>query len=460
MKKKLFSRCLLVAICTLTAIVVSAQNVFKVSAGATIKITGGAVITLQDIDLENDGTINQLPGEGVFKFTGTQNNTIAGSNAPLFDILEIDKTGSAKISLLRTINVGSAINFTSGLIDLNNNNLFLQPTALLNGESEISRIIGPGGGYIEITNILNAPSSSNPGNLGAILTSSQNLGSTIIRRGHTAQLNGSGMGSSILRYYDILPANNTALNATLRFQYLDAELNSFDENTVVLWKSSNNTAWTSQGFTSRNTSSNYVEKTGIADFSRWTLSSGNNPLPVQFLLFNVRCGGNSVIIIWKTAQEQNTARFTIERSQDGIQWTAIGTVSAAGNSTTERSYLYTDNSPLPGAAMYRIAEHDMDGRIQYTSIIRSDCGAKDNWKLWPNPVQEMLWVNITTTGASSATIKIFDSKGSLVRSQQNTLLPGSNQLNIDMKNLSSGTYLVTVEWGKGQIQKSVKVIKM
>jgi hypothetical protein len=460
MKKKIFPRCFLTAICTLTAIIVSAQNVFKIGAGATIKTTGGAVITLQDMNLDNDGTISQAPGEGVFKFTGTQNNTIAGTSAPLFDILEIAKTGSAKISLLRTINIGSAINFTSGLIDLNNNNLFLQPTALLNSESESSRIIGPNGGYIEITNTLNAPSSSNPGNFGAILTSSQNLGSTVIRRGHSAQVNGFGMGSSILRYYDILPTNNAALNATLQFQYFDAELNSFDENTVVLWKSPNNTTWTSQGFTTRNTSSNYVEKTGIADFSRWTLSSFNNPLPVQFLFFNTRCMDDHVIISWKTAQEQNTARFAVERSPDGIRWETIGTLPAAGNSTIAITYSYNDNNPLPGVAMYRIAEYDMDGRIQYTSIIRSDCEAKDRWRIWPNPVQEMLWVNITTTGASSATIKLFDSKGSLVSSQQHALLPGSNQLNIDMKKLSSGTYHVTAEWGLGKTQKSVKVIKM
>ncbi|MGB3154935.1 MAG: T9SS type A sorting domain-containing protein [Chitinophagaceae bacterium] len=460
MKKIISPQWFLFVLCIISTIIVSAQNTFKLGSGAIIKTTGGAVITLQDMNLDNDGTISQAAGEGVFKFTGTQNNSIGGISTSLFDVLEIAKTGSAKISLQRTINVGSAINFTSGLIDLNHNNLLLQSTALLNGESELSRIIGPTGGFIEITNTLNAPSSTNPGNLGAILTSSQNLGSTVIRRGHSSQINGFGIGSSILRYYDILPANNSALNATLRFQYLDAELNSFDENTVVLWKSPNNTTWTNLGFTSRNTTSNYVEKIGITDFSRWTLSSVNNPLPVQFLLFNVRCMGNGVLINWKTAQEQNSNYFNVERSPDGISWTTTGTLQAAGNSTIERTYSYNDNNPLPGGAMYRIAEYDVDGRIQYTSIIRSDCEAKDRWRLWPNPVQEMLWVNITATGASSATVKVFDSKGSLILSQHHALLPGTNQLNIDMKKLSSGTYHLTVEWGLGQMQKSVTVIKM
>jgi hypothetical protein len=460
MKKIISPGSFLVAICLVTTQIVSAQNTVKVTTGAFIKTTGGIVITLQDMNLDNDGTINQAPGEGVFRFSGTQNNTISGTSAPLFDVLEIAKTGSAKLSLQRTITIGSGINFISGLIDLNNNNLFLQSIALLNSESEISRIFGPAGGYIEIANTLNAPSVANPGNLGAILTSSQNLGSVVIRRGHASQVNGFGIGSSILRYYDILPANNTALNATLRFQYLDAELNGFDENTIVLWKSTDNISWIQQGYTSRNTTSNYVEKTGIADFSRWTLSSVNNPLPVRFSLFNTRCSGDSIIINWKTAQEQNTNKFTIERSEDGIRWTSIGTVPAAGNSVTERSYSYTDNNPVISNPMYRIAEYDIDRRIQYTNTIRSNCEMKDNWRLWPNPVQEMLLVNITATAPSSVIIKVFDSKGSLVRSQQNALLPGSNQLNINMKRLHSGTYHLAVEWDHGQTQKSVTIIKM
>jgi len=436
----------------------SAAAQLSIQSGATLYLSGNAQIVLQDINLVNDGTIT-VAANGRFSFTGSANSQISGTQLLVFNELEIAKTGTNKLILQRAINVNDKIVFTSGLIDLNNNNINLGNAAFLETENENSHVIGANGGQLIFSTTLNGPASANPANLGAIITSSQNLGAVTISRGHKSQINGFGNGNSVLRYYDINPTNNTGLSATLRFQYFDAELNGLTENSLLFWKSSNNISWTLQGFNSRDVTANYVEITGINDFSRWTLSSINNPLPVQFLLFNVRCTGNSVIINWKTAQEQNTSRFIIERSPEGIRWSAIGTVSAAGNSTIERSYSYTDNSPLTGA-MYRIAEYDMDGRIQYTSIIRSDCAPKDSWRAWPNPVQEMLWVNITTTGASSATIKVFDNKGSLVRSQQNALLPGNNQLNIDMKRLAAGTYHVTVDWGNGQTQKSVDVIKM
>jgi hypothetical protein len=450
---------LLTAIVTTGSLSLSAQNVLKVQAGATLKTTGGAVITLQDVDLVNDGTINQGVGEGIFRFTGSANNSISGTNAPLFDILEISKAGNAKLALQRGINIGSGINFTTGLIDLNNNNILLQPLALLNGESETSRIIGPNGGYVEIINSLNNPSAANPGNLGAIITSSQNLGSTTIRRGHVVQ-SGGGLATSVQRYYDLNPTNNAALNATLRFNYFDAELNGLDETAVVMWKSTDNIAWSNQGFTARDAANNNIDKTGIADFSRWTLSSAiNAPLPVQFLLFNVRCEGNKVSVNWKTAQEINSGYFEVQRSMNGSDWTTIGSKPAAGNSNTVLSYSFVDLNPLSGAGFYRIVEYDLDGKKQYTSVNKAECGAIDTWKVWPNPVQQQLFVNVSVAAGSQAMIRVFDSKGSLMKEQRNVLMAGSNQLNVDMQRLPAGTYHVMIAWDNGQTQKSVKVIK-
>ncbi len=455
-------RLILLAVSFFAAIfAATAQNVLKVQSGATLKTTGGVVITLQDMNLDIDGTINQVAGEGKIRFTGTANNTIAGNSAPLIDVLEIAKTGNAKLSLLRNISIGTQINFVSGLIDLNNNNISLQSTALLNGETENSRITGTVGGYVEITQTLNNPSSANPGNLGALISSTNNLGSTTIRRGHIAQGNGGGISNSIHRYFDIVPANNADLNATLRFMYFDAELNNIDENTVVMFRSTDNVNWTNEGFTSREKSGNYVEKTGIAAFSKWTLSSGlNTPLPVQFTLFNVRCEGNKVLVTWKTAQEINASHFEVQRSSNGNTWTTIGTVQAAGNSNIQQSYSFTDINPLMNPAMYRIAEVAADGKLSFTSINKTDCGNNlDMWRVWPNPVQEQLFVNLNVASGSQVMLKVYDSRGALLREQRNVLLPGNNQLNVDMQRLPSGTYHVLAIWGNGQSQKSVKVIK-
>jgi hypothetical protein len=431
-----------------------------VQSGATIKTTGNAIITLQDINLVNDGTISQQPGEGKFVFNGSANNTISGNSIPLFDIMEIAKTGGTKISLLQNINIGSSINFTAGLIDLNTKNILLQSAALLIGENENSRIMGNTGGYVEITRLLNAPAAVNPGNLGAMISTTQNMGSTLIRRGHVSQVNGNNAGNSIYRYFDIVPVNNSVLNATLRINYFDAELNGLTENTLVLWKSPDNVTWQNMGFDTRDGAANYVQKAGLADFSRWTLSSATNVLLVHFMLFNLNCTGNAVSLTWKTAQEQNSASFQVQRSDDGIHFTTIGTEPAAGNSSIEKTYFYTDNTTSFGTSYYRIAETGIDGRLQYTGTNKVQCGAiTDELKIWPNPVQQALFINITAMSASPASIKIFDNKGALVRIEHANLLRGNNMLSIDMSRLASGNYNMAVEWNNGVAHKTMKLTK-
>ena len=237
-----------------------------ITPGAELYMSGNAQLTLQNIDLVNNGLFT--PGTGIVSFTGNTSSAISGTQPIQFYEMEINKSGSSSVLLQRMIGITQRISFTAGFLNLNNNNADLGTTGLLNGELETSRIIGSNGGQVLFSTTLNNPVSVNPANLGAIITCSQNLGSVTIKRGHQSQVNGNNsLGSSVLRYYDITPANNSGLNATLQFQYFDGELNGLDENTIVFWKSINTINWANVGFNSRNTTSNYVVKTGINSFS-------------------------------------------------------------------------------------------------------------------------------------------------------------------------------------------------
>lgn len=414
------------------------------SNGADLKLTGNSLITLHDISLVNNGTFNVAAGEGVVRFSGTGNHTIGGNNPVLFDILEVAKTGTARVSLGQHLNIGSSINFISGALDLNANNIFLNPSAVLNGESETSRIIGPNGGYVQITTVLNNPVIADPGNLGAIISSSANMGTTIIRRGHQSQTNNGGAGNSIFRYFDIQPANNTALNATLHIRYFDAELNNLTESSLTLWKSSNTLNWVDQGFNRRSAVTNYVEKSGVESFSRWTISSAGNALPVVFGLFHVTCNNDKVEIHWKTLSEHNSSYFEVQRSINGTDWVTVGTIPAAGNSSLEKSYFFTDVYPLAGTVLYRIAEFDVNGRIQYTGLIRNQCDQPSGIRLWPNPTAGDLSLSIRVQQSMNADVLLLDLGGRVLSSIRTKLLTGDNQLQLQTDKLPAGTYSLMI----------------
>lgn len=432
---------------------VSAQLV--ISSGAQLSLAGGMNLTLENTDFVNNG--NFAPGNGFVIFSGNNSSFIAGNQPVQFSSINIRKTNNASAILQSPIKVPIIILFTSGFLNLNGFDTDLGSTGRLESESETSHITGANGGQVIFSTVMASPSDINPGNLGAIFTSAETLGNVIIKRGHQSQ-SGNGLASSIFRYYDIVPANNSNLNAELKISYFDGELNNQDENSLVAFKSEDGINWSDQGFTSRNSINNVVAKSGINSFSRWTLTNSSAPLPVLFILFNAKCEANKVTLTWKTAQEQNSSHFDIERSTDGSRWTVIGSISATGNSNSEKSYSFTDNNPAQNS-FYRIAEHDRNGRIQYTSVIRASCNMTDRLTIWPNPTQDAVFINIASSSRSQIVINVLDSKGSLVKMQKAEILSGNNQVKVDIGSLANGIYSLSANWNNGQMQKTVQVVK-
>jgi hypothetical protein len=422
--------------------------------GATMVIENGAYLVIDSLDFQNNGTFSQTAGTVLF--SGNINTYISGANAPQFYNLTLNKS-SASLLLQNNITVNNQLSFTTGLLNLNNNNITLGAAALLNGESETSRITGPTGGYVQITSNLNAPSAVNAGDLGAVITSAQNMGSTIIRRGHISQVNSGGMGNSVYRYYDIIPANNTALNATLNFSYFDAELNSLDESTLIMATSTDNAHWTNQSFTTRNSTANLVTKTGFANFARVSLTGPLNALPLIWSAFNTSCESNGIKISWKTLQESNTSAFYIRRSNNGSNWQTVATIAAAGNSNTAINYSFTDPLSFSGA-VYRIVQEDRNGVQMLSPVLYSKCDIGDAVSVYPNPAYSQCWVSVQSATSTTVTMRLYDSKGALIKQQLENVQAGINQLGFQMNGLPQGMYNLVIGWGSGKL-KTVKIEK-
>ena len=360
----------------LTGFIMNAQNVMKVSAGATIKTSGGVTIVLSDMDLENNGTINQAAGDGGFRFSGTQTSAIKGANAPYIGILEVNKTNGAKLLLDRNISINSSINFIAGQLDLNGNNIVMATSANIAGETETNRIVGPGGGFVEIRQNMNTPNGSNPGNLGAFITSTANLGSVTIRRGHTAQ-SGTGLSSSINRYYSIVPTYNSNLDATLRLKYFDAELNGQDEHVLVIYQSNDNGSnWNNMSQTTRNNNANYVEKTGMSNLALQTIANDNVVAVdgVTGLVFTgQRKKATEVQLKWTSQTETNMSGYQVQRKLDNeadfSDNAFVNTLAPNGNSLSPLSYQQIDANSYTGLSHYRLKIMTSNNSFTYSNVI-------------------------------------------------------------------------------------------
>ena len=171
----------------------------------------------------------------------------------------------------------------------------------------------------------------------------------------------------------------------------------------------------------------------------------SGPLPVSFSLFNANCNNGSVELTWKTATETNSGNFSVEKSSDGRAWTVLTTVSAAGQSTSERSYSYIDRSGNSNN-FYRIVEEGLDGRKTYSSIVRNNCSDKQTFSVFPNPVDDKAVVTISSAQNTRLSLSVFDSKGAIVRTQQSLIQQGTNQISVNMSGLAQGTYTLMAQW--------------
>jgi len=444
----------IITIVTLLAYLqVNAQ--LQISPGTRWNSNNTTYIVLENMGLQYDAATTLL--DNYFKFTGNSNSTISGSQLPIFRSIELAKNGAAKLVLQRSFNLTQSFTFNGGLCDLNGFDIFMESSAFLNNESETSRIMGSGG-YVRMSASLNAPSSANPGNLGVVISSSQNLGAVIIQRGHQSQTNGNGLGNSILRYYDITPNNNSALNATLRLNYFNAELNGLDENSLVFWKSSNNLNWTNEGFTTRNTTTNYVEKTGIAAFSRWTLSSIGNILPVTGLSLSGKWKNNAAELNWTTLAEYNNHYFNIERKYaNENNFVTVGkknSLHADGNSQSPSYYHSIDPaSDNRGAIFYRLRQVDIDGKFSYSNTISIGPDAAKVFieKIYPTvTVQQSIYVEVGNMNLHQMEISLYDMTGRVLLKKK---LKYESQL-LQLPTLTAGVYQLRFLSGEWQQQSN------
>lgn len=190
----------------------------------------------------------------------------------------------------------------------------------------------------------------------------------------------------------------------------------------------------------------------LEDFMLLSLQNDASALPLSLQRFRAQLQQQDVLLQWRTATEQNTAIFYIERSQDGKVFQSIGNVAAAGTSTAVKDYSFTDTDPLTGTAYYRLKMVDMDGRFTYSAVIivRMHNNGLTALQLSPNPAQNILQVQLATTNNDKVSLQIVDAAGRVVKTEQYTTMGNSLAVSIDITGLPAGHYTLVASSKRGR----------
>ena len=223
---------------------------------------------------------------------------------------------------------------------------------------------------------------------------------------------------------------------------------SFDDNPNFALMTSTTTGTTFSGL-------NYLEISNITGFSGGSgaiVLEPSSVLPVELVSFSANCAGEGKVnVTWATASEHNSANFTVEKSRDGINWSVLATVEAAGNATQLINYSVDDNNAAAGANYYRLTQTDIDGASETFNIASANCGDKSTTttiKVYPNPSDGDFYLDFTSEEIiGSSVITIADARGMEVYKMNVTVEKGNNVFHIENMEVAPGMYYIKVSNG-------------
>ncbi len=178
-------------------------------------------------------------------------------------------------------------------------------------------------------------------------------------------------------------------------------------------------------------------------------------LPVSLTNFTAKTEINGAKLSWQTASEQSNQSFTISRSIDGVNFTAIGTVNSNGNGNSLTNYAFVDFSPSEGTNYYRLQQTDTDGKTTDLRV-RSVVFKLSNTEVavYPNPTADFASVKFATGLFNQVTI--VDLSGKVLIQQ--VINSEQTEVKLDLSAYKTGTYIIRLTGRKKS--SSHKVIKL
>lgn len=190
----------------------------------------------------------------------------------------------------------------------------------------------------------------------------------------------------------------------------------------------------------------------------WYTRNDSAALPITLTSFTTQAAGNTVYVKWSTSAEINNDYFTIERSQDGKNFSKISEVKGFGNSKVNQNYQVIDSKAFKGINYYRLRQTDFDGKTTVSEIkaVKIITGADKDFNIYPNPVEHELVVALSSE-ATDLNLKVTGSDGKVIIKGTGTVAQLSQLINQNLTVLSPGIYIIKIE---NQLESySTKMIK-
>jgi hypothetical protein len=417
---------------------------------AALLISNVGNLTIYE-NLKNNGTFSHT-SSGAVSFVGPVNSVLSGSFAIQINHAVFNKSAGATIFADTLLIIKATSTFTNGVVSHSGDSFVrYNATATATGASNLSHIDG------RVQKLGSANFTFPVGNDGIYqplaisgLVSASSIFEARFFNQSGPGIYGTSWGTGIDHVATcshwtldrILGTNSARVNLSWGND-TDCSVDQLSDLVVARW---NGTEWQNHGqlTTTGNTAAGSVSSFDlISNFSPFALASTSilNPLPVEWLSFDATAINNKEVLLeWRTATETNNDYFAIEHSYNGGDFIEIGRINGAGNTSNLSYYDWTHVNASSGNNYYRIRQVDFNGEFEYSSVKHVQLqGETQNIQAFVT--QNKLQINLSIE-SSQCNVRIYDLTGRILVNEQ-----FGNEMHhfVDLTNLSTGVYLVSVE---------------
>jgi hypothetical protein len=183
---------------------------------------------------------------------------------------------------------------------------------------------------------------------------------------------------------------------------------------------------------------------------------GGSILPIKLASVSAIVNNNAVDVKWSASLDRES-EFVIERSNNGANFSAIGTVSKTSGTNGFENFSFHDNAPLNGRSYYRLKCTETGSASFYSKTIPVAISAREDLLIYPNPVNKNFITvelpkaytgNIEFTISSASGVAVFKQKMNVVDRKEFQLPKNSSFL--------PGIYILEIN--SGGIERSKVII--
>ncbi len=195
--------------------------------------------------------------------------------------------------------------------------------------------------------------------------------------------------------------------------------------------------------------SNNTANTAASNFTTFgSFSVGlvNSTLPVKFASISAKVVNSTAKVSWQVATEVSVAKYIIESSKDGLNFTEKGFVAATGN----YNYSFVDVTPFGGDNYYRVYSVDISGAITYSSLVKislANVSVASKVSIYPNPiVDRTINIGLNNLPVAAYTLQVIDGFGKTIATKFIQHNGGTGNYTVELpQGLATGNYYITVK---------------